>query len=93
MEKRGGDGDARSFLLGVVAHGDRGNHRMHTGEAATTTDDAHGGEMGSAARKHKCARCDHEGKGALRNAVASLRNEAEEKMRGATSAAPLDQGG
>ena len=29
----------------------------------------------------------------LRNAVASLRNEAEEEMRGATSAAPLDQGG
>ena len=80
-------------MLGVVAHGDRGNHRMHTGEAATTTDDANGGEMGSAARKHKCARCDHEGKGALRNAVASLRNEAEEKMRGAASATPLDQGG
>ena len=80
-------------MLGVVAHGDRGNHRMHTGEAATTTDDAHGGEMGSAAHKHKCARCDREGKAALRNAVASLRNEAEEKMRGATSAAPLDQGG
>ena len=80
-------------MLGGVAHGDRGKNLMHTGEAATTTDDAHGEVMGSAAHKHKCARCDREGKAALQNAVASLRNEAEEKMRGATSAAPLDQGG
>ena len=93
MEKRGGDGDARRFLLGVVAHGDRGSHLMHTGEASTITDEEHCGEMGSATREHKCAQCDREGKGALRNAVSSLRNEVEEEMRGAASAAPLDQGG
>jgi len=35
------------------------------------SNDAKGGETGSAAREHKCARCDHEGEGAPRNAVAS----------------------
>jgi len=35
----------RGGFAEFVAHGDRGSHLLHTGEASTNTDDANGGEI------------------------------------------------